>query len=286
MNPWAPRIRCFAIAMLLCEVVFAGADMVGAQTSNESPAVTSQTSVGVQGVYYLRDSGSRLQARPVDENAPLVLRISEITPVDGGTLYELFYIGQEPGEYDLRDYLRRTDGRPLEGVDPIRVMISGVLPQDHDGAMVEIAQPAMPAPGGYRYVIWAAIVVWIAPLIVLIGRKLMVRPREALTDQAPGATLADQLQPLVEQAIAGQLDAEDQARLERLLIGFWRDRLDLHGLSAVEAIGRMKAHNQAGALLNQLENWLHRRPVEAGMSSQDLALLDSVLSPYRRIQTV
>src|SRR5437867_3237409 len=82
--------------------------------------------------------------------------------------------------------------------------------------------------------------------------------REAPPPSAP--TLADRLRPLVEQAAAGTLTRDGQAQLERLLLNHWRQRLELTTDSFADAIRKLRQHNEAGALLRELENWLHRPP--------------------------
>jgi hypothetical protein len=62
-----------------------------------------------------------------------------------------------------------------------------------------------------------------------------------------------------------------------MLLGYWRHRLALHDLPMAEAVSRLKAHPQAGALLRALEDWLHRPP---GSASVDVA---AVLAPYKDV---
>ena len=45
-------------------------------------------------------------------------------------------------------------------------------------------------------------------------------------------TLADRLRPLVDAAVAGKLSPGQHAELERLLIGYWRRRLELEQAAA------------------------------------------------------
>jgi hypothetical protein len=81
---------------------------------------------------------------------------------------------------------------------------------------------------------------------------------------------------LVEAAAAGELGPEGQAQLERLLTGYWRERLALPELRMAEAVMRLKAHAEAGELLRALERWLHR---PGGISATEVSVL---LEPYRQ----
>ncbi|MEI6129384.1 MAG: hypothetical protein WCR59_04905, partial [Planctomycetota bacterium] len=86
--------------------------------------------------------------------------------------------------------------------------------------------------------------------------------------------LADRLLPLVLAAQQGQLQRERLAELEWLLLSVWRTRLGLEQRTAAEAIQVMREHKEAGALLRQLEQWLH---APASSSSTDV---EALLRPY------
>ncbi|MEO6593187.1 MAG: hypothetical protein ABIP94_00370, partial [Planctomycetota bacterium] len=90
-------------------------------------------------------------------------------------------------------------------------------------------------------------------------------------------SLADRLRPLVEAVAAGRADDAGKAELERLLLAFWRARLGLKQAKAQAALAEMRQHAEAGALLRQLEAWLHM-PVPP--ASLDVAAL---LAPYRSV---
>ena len=110
--------------------------------------------------------------------------------------------------------------------------------------------------------------------ILLAGRA---QRRAAQAASAQPATLAERLQPMVEAAAAGQLDSAGKAQLERLLLAFWRRRLELEGVKAADAMPKLRNHGEAGALLRQLEDWLHRpKP------TQDVDL-GALLAPYRSV---
>jgi hypothetical protein len=86
-----------------------------------------ETNIGMEGTYYLRYSGPSLAARPVDEQAAVVLRIADAVNDNGSTIYELRYVGTRPGQYDLRDSLVRIDGQPIAGLDPAVVIVNELL---------------------------------------------------------------------------------------------------------------------------------------------------------------
>jgi hypothetical protein len=85
------------------------------------------------------------------------------------------------------------------------------------------------------------------------------------------------MRPLVESVAAGQADDAAKAELERLLVAFWRARLDLRSVKAAAAIATIRAHPEAGALLRQVEAWLHQPVPPAAFD------LQALLAPYRSV---
>jgi hypothetical protein len=220
--------------------------------------------------------GSELEVKPrTDLRTPIVLRIERVFPHGTAHRYDLVWYGLEAGVFDLRDYLQRKDGTPLTEVPSIRVEVVSTLPP---GQVLpnELDSGKLPRVGGYVVVLATFGVLWIAGLaaIVLLGRKRKgQRVREALL--AP--SLAERLRPLVEAAMAGQLARHELALLERTLLAYWRNRLNLEHEPPSDAASRMRAHAEAGPLLRQLELWLHSPTRDAAV---DVPLL---LKPYQNL---
>jgi hypothetical protein len=220
--------------------------------------------------------GSELEVKPRDDDRiPIVMRITGSFPHGTDYRYDIVYYGLEPGEFDLTDYLKRKDGSTADDLPAILVEVKPVL---SPGQIQPNRLQSKPAPflGGYRMLLLAAAIVWVVGLIALLfaGRR-----RKSADDGAdrPQLTLADRLRPAVENAIAGKLSQSQQAELERLLLAFWRKRLNLEEMKADEAISALRDHEEAGGLLRQLELWLHRRDHN---DSVDVAAL---LKPYQDI---
>jgi len=243
---------------------------VGPAAEAASPAPT----VGMEGKVDVVIPGALLEAKPVDDKAPMIVRVASATPVENGTRYDLRYIGLEPGKYDLKQYLFRIDGSTNAPVPSIPVTIAGVLPQDHKGQLAAVDGSPLRFLGAYKWLLIAVSVLWLAMLYPLIFAKR--KRASVVVDTAPPApTLADRLQPLVQQAAEGTLSADGKSQLERLLLTHWRERLHLADASMADALARLRQHREAGALLRALEDWLHRPP---GTANVDVA---AVLAPYR-----
>ena len=252
----------------------------GNELATDSALRTSHSAlptVGMEGRVEVTLPGTLLEARPVEPKSLIILRIADTRP--HGTLihYDLRYVGVVPGKYDLRNYLVRKDGSPTNDLPAIPVEIAKLLPEKHNGLLLAQTERPLPFLGGYKAWIIAVVVIWalvFIPLWFAGRRRQTARPVEAPT---PAPTIADRLRPLVEQAAEGKLSLDGQAQLERLLLSHWRERLDLGKVDMVEAVQRLRQHCEGGALLRELENWLHRPP---GTVKVDV---NKVLEPYRNL---
>jgi hypothetical protein len=221
--------------------------------------------------------GTALEAKPFEHKARLIVRMAETRPRGNSIWYDVRYIGLVPGNYDLRGYVHRLDGSTTNNLPPIPVSVAPLLPESHNGLLVEETASPLGRLGGYTTLMIVAAVVW-----ALLFLPLIWRHRKKLAPAVvapPKPTLAERLRPLVEQAAAGTLSGDGQAQLERMLLSYWRDRLNLGALDMAEAIGKLREHAEAGELLRALEGWLHRPP---GSATVDVA---AVLRPYRNIPT-
>ena len=218
--------------------------------------------------------GTELEARPWDDRTmPLVLRIEATYPHGDAFRYDFAYFGLEAGNYSLKDYLRRKDGSSTDDLPALPVAIVGVLPAGHVPPH-ELAETEIPELGGYRRLMIAAVIVWVLGLVAILFARRRHQLAKAAAIERP-RTLAERLRPIVEEAVSGRLAPERRAELERLLMTYWRRRLNLADLKASDAMLRLREHEEAGAVLRQLELWLHH---PTARESVDVAAL---LRPYQ-----
>lgn len=218
--------------------------------------------------------GSEIVVGPVTREDPVAVRIVKTWPHGSTFRYDLEWTGLEPGKHDLRAHLVRKDGSSLEGVPTIVVEARPTL-------AANVREPSEPDPlaaprlSGYRTLQIVFGVLWVVGLlaILLLGRKRKTKA----TPIVAKVTLADRLRPLVESVAAGRADTAAQAELERLLVSYWRLRLGLREMNAATALTKIRNHPEAGALLRQVELWLHApaRPTDLD--------LGKLLQPYRSV---
>ncbi len=241
------------------------------------PGTVSRT-IGIEGdVSVTLDRGDYLP-RPLDDRTPLVLRVEKVTPrEDGRFTYDFHYMGFEPGEYMLADYLMLADGGDAKGIGDEILLVRTMLPANHDGTLDPYVARPFPWFGGYRLMLGILAFLWVAGIAAFIyfGRKK--KPKIVPVAIPPQPTFAERIRPYVEQAADGKLSANDKAKLERLLTRYWRERLSLREQRMAASLAELKRHDEAGALLRALERWLHR---PGGATREEI---DDLLAPYRKI---
>jgi hypothetical protein len=267
-----------SISLRLCisaVIVFLGLHSFAATNGTNG---TPSRNIGIEGNVSVALPRADYRPRPLDDRTELILRIESITTLTNGQhRYDFYYMGLEPGLYKLADYLIRPDGSRPDELDDVRIQVRALLPDDHDGKLNAYLPRLFPFIGGYRVMLVVLAVVWaggIAAFIIVSRKK---RPVEAPVMGPPEPSLAERLRPLVEAAAMGELSVEGQATLERMLMGYWRERVSLPDVRMAEALMRLKAHTEAGELLRALERWLHR---PGGVSRDEVA---SLLQPYRNV---
>lgn len=265
------RAGRFAVLALLVALPAA----LPAQAADSQPG-GSKTPVGIPSrIEQLIVEGGELEAAPLeDRQQPIVVRIVDVRRHGSAFRYDLEFYGLEPGSFDLRDYLRRKDDSAAAALPSIPVEITSSLPP----GQIEPHALQQRAAGwfhGYRLALISGGALWAGGLawLLLHGR----RKRAAAAVHQPPATLAERLRPLVEAARAGELDRQGQATLERLLLAFWRRRLNLEEADAAYAVAALRQDEQAGPLLRQVETWLH------APGSHDDVDIGQLLEPYQSL---
>lgn len=245
------------------------APVVGAEPAPGSISLEREVSVTL-------DRGD-YRPKPLDDRTPLILRLETVTPAaDGRFTYVFRYLGFEPGPYKLADYLVHPDGSPASDLGETPIQVDSILPPTHQGELNPFATQPFPWIGGYRRILGGLALLWLCglPALIWLGRK---KPEVPVTEvEVPALTYAERMRPLVEAAAAGQLTATGQANLERLLTGYWREKIARPDLRMSEALAMLKNHAEAGPLLRALERWLHR----PGGATR--AEIEGLLKPYRQ----
>lgn len=235
---------------------------------------------GITGTVTFQYTGPTLRAKVQREtDSPLVVRVQRsLTP----SQYEARFIGNIAGEFDLRDWLEHTDGSPMDRAQPMLVQIISTLPKDPRSDLFEVDgfQPGF--AGGYRLVMILLALVWLAVPLVVIVRRILAKPQiHAVEVVIPPPTLAEKLRPLIAAAAQGELCTSDKARLELLLLHYWRREAQLPGADMAHSIQQLRSHPQAGPMISALEKWLHS--AEASSNPESIERVLQLLSPFEAV---
>jgi hypothetical protein len=219
--------------------------------------------------------GGEVKAKPRrDRKPPLMVRILEVKPAKDGSRYDFEVQGLEAGSYNLADFLEAPAGTTLPAI-PLE--ITTAIPEGliHPNP-TEAGE--LPKFGGYKTRMKILIALWFAGLIaILLWRK---KKTASAADTAESIQpLADRLRPLIAAASKGELASDDRAKLERLVIGHWREhRPDIAALPPAEAMTKLRHDPEAAPLFLALERWLHARRSETTQVE-----IDELLAPYRNV---
>jgi hypothetical protein len=240
------------------------------------PARAQSAGVGMTGeLKEVLLPGPELRAKPDPEGrSPVVVRVTaSYAHGTAGFRYDVSWFAYEPGQHNLADYLERVDGSATGPLPPVMVEAMSILPPGPPGTLADFSA-RLPSLGGYRTALIIGGCLWLAGLIALLCWRRK-RTTAAPAAEAPDPPLAERLRLLLEQARTGALDADSRARLERLVLGFWRERLGLTNLPVPEAVRQLRDHPEAGSLLRQVEEWLH-----SGKSASRESDMARLLAPY------
>lgn len=224
-------------------------------------------------------SGSELEVVPLsDEQQPIVLRIEAVWPHGSDFRYDFSFYGLEPGTFDLKSQLRRKDGSTINDVQPLPVLIESLLPAGNSEPAA-LNHRSIPVPGGYKQWMTSLGIVWLLGLIgISWSMRRQKNTNESEKNKITTLSLGEKLEPLVKSAASGNISSNEKAELERLLLSFWSQQLDLKDLKSSQRIQKLKEHPEAKVLICAVEKWLH------SPESVDENEIKLVLRPYHSIQ--
>lgn len=210
--------------------------------------------IGVVHTVRVEIPGERIEATPVDERAPAVVRVEPVAETPAGTVYEIDFIGLEPGEYDVTRYLRTLGGAPPE-IEPRVLAIQRKLPADFRGEILALERRVEMSLAWYRPTAVAVSILWglCLPLLVLMGRR---KPEPEHAPPPPAPTVRERLKALVDQ-IGDDQGKEAWQRLEATVIGYLADSRRIPSARAFEQFLALKSDPVAGPVIREFEHCLH-----------------------------
>jgi hypothetical protein len=212
--------------------------------------------LGVEQAAIVTYSGPPITVAPYKWGVAVNVRIANVSEQPGARVYDIRYIANRGGTFDLKDYLTSTDGSPLAGLPSFKFHGDPKLSRELDARIQETEQVAVTVGGHYYATLVALGVFWILWLLLLIFWK---RPTKAAALAPPPAppSLSERLRALLAQLQNGTLDAAGKAKLEMLFLRRWREEVAAPGLSMTAAFEAIDRSDRTGETLRRLQHWIH-----------------------------
>ena len=243
--------------------------------------------LGVEQAAIVTYGGGPIVVPPYKWGVAVSVRIANATRSAEGTVYDVRYLVNRPGVFDLRDYLAEEDGGQLSTLPSFKFQGEPKLSTELDARIQETERVGINIGGGYFATLWGLSAIWVGWLLLLVfwRRHGPEAVRERVDDE-------DELAVFLRQRLgdleAGTLGAADRAKLEMLFFHHWRRRLGLGGRSMWMSVVEIGRHSEAGALMRLVEAWLHGpKPAVDGreLAAKLAACLEQMTHPQPRTPT-
>lgn len=239
--------------------------------------------LGVEQAAIITYGGPELAVKPFKWGVAVNVRIAQVTGAPGGRVYDVRYLVNREGDYDLRDYLTSASGVVPEGLPVFKFHGDPKMSKELEARIKETEQVGVQVGGRYYAKLTVLGCVWLACLYPLI---FWGRPKRLA--QAPvvaSLTEAEELHGLLAKLRAGALDATGQARMEMILLRCWRAGLLRPDAPMSEVLAAVARDGRTAEALRRLQAWLYRR--DAKVTAEEIAALvaphaqEPVRSPVR-----
>jgi len=229
--------------------------------------------LGVEQAAIVTYSGPLLAVAPYKWGVAVNVRIADVTEKPDRRIYDLRYIVNRAGTFDLKDYLVADDGSALTGLPSFKFEGDPKLSKSLDTRIQETEEIRVDVGG--RYYEWMTLLtlLWIGWLLLLIFWK-RPKPPAAPDLGPPPLTLAEMMRTFLAQLEAGTLSTDAKAKLEMVMLQCWRDELALNDMSIDEAHTRIASDERTSGALRKLEHWLHH-PSSSVPSAEIAAVIKS-----------
>ena len=234
---------------------------------------SDRITIGVEGRQVVKIPGPRVSAIPYTHGDALAVRIADAVPIKGGFQYDLRYMAYGPGRHDLRGYLLDERQQPVSGLPEMPVTVTALLPKEESGKLLETPPTPIDLRTNYRLGMG---LLWCLWGLLLVPLFFYGRQRRSRVVVLPSPSIPERLRSLLEHAAHSELTVEQQTDIEKLLLAFWAERLQLPNERLIETLDELRKHPTAGAHVSRVEKWLHSRDARGNgsVARELLASLD------------
>ncbi len=225
--------------------------------------------LGVEQAAIITYSGPGLIVKPFRYGVAVNVRIAQVTDQAGAKVYDVRYLVNREGEHDLIEYLMSDNGAALSGLPSFKVKGDPKLSKELEARVKETEDIGIEVSGHYQATLVGLFVFWILWLLVLIFWRRPQKP--VLVPVKVPLTVAEQLRVLLGELEQGGLTAEQKARLEMLLLRYWREGLVSADAPMAEVLAAIARGERTGEALDHLQRWLHRP--SSGVADAEIATI-------------
>lgn len=229
--------------------------------------------LGVEQAAIVSYSGPVLAVKPFKWGVAVNVRLAKMTEEAGVRIYDVRYIANRDGTFDLKDFLTSEDGSALAGLPSFKFRGDPKLSKHLDARIQETEEISVDVGGHYTLTLIVLGLLWIGWLLLLIFYGRPKPPSPLVAAREP--TMAELLRALLARLEAGTLDASAKAQLEMLLLRRWREELAQTDAPMIAALDAIRSNEKTGQSLRQLQLWLHRPG--SNIRREDIA---AVIAPY------
>ena len=215
--------------------------------------------LGVEQAAIVTYSGPPVTVAPYKWGVAVNVRIANVSERPGARIYDVRYLVNRGGTFDLKDYLAAADGAPLEGLPSFKFHGDPKLSQDLDARIRETEPIGIDVGGHYYATLTGLCAFWLVWLLLLIFYRRPPRPIAA----APAATRADargaaprRTRPARKRCARRRRPGETRDAFPPPLARRTRPRRPFHERRAP---GHRPERKDRPALLRQVQQWLHQR---------------------------
>jgi len=212
--------------------------------------------LGVEHAMALTYPGPELAVKPYGYGVAVSLRIAGVTEHDGKRTYDIRYMLNRGGTYNITDYLTTVEGTEPVGLPAFPVQGLETLSQGVDKRIQELSEVRIDIWHYYYETMAAVVALWVLWLGLIIFWPRRREPVEA----EPGPVVdpfPQRLRGYLAQAAQGTLSEADKARMEMMLIDHWRGELPVSRLRMHTAVRRIAEDPRFGSAYQTLIEWLH-----------------------------
>jgi hypothetical protein len=230
---------------------------------SKEPRSEREVPLGVEEAIIVSYSGPRLIARPYRRGASVNLRIADEVQRGAVRVYDVRYVINLPGEFDLTDYLMTVDGSPIDNLPSFHVRGLTSLTKDIETRIQEIENVQVHIWHWYYETMVGLGVLW---GLWLCGLVFLGRPpkKRRVVPPPPPPSIEERIERFLKAMVRRELSTVEKAELETLLLEHWRERLGLHDRRMAAACRQIERSRECGTVYQALQKWLHAPHSQVG----------------------